>query len=137
MDAPGIRRRSTSLAVGVNPWTTVAIAIASLDYVKRPEVQPALISCRWDLVIVDEAHGAGPGSDRLDAVRAICGRTSYVALLTATPHSGSRTAFDALCRIGAQAGDRLLIFRRSREQVALSGGRRVHRRPGRDQSGRT
>ena len=127
MDAPGIRRRSTSLAVGVNPWTTVAITIASLDYVKRPEVQPALISCRWDLVIVDEAHGAGPGSDRLDAVRAICGRTSYVALLTATPHSGSRSAFDALCRIGAQAGDRLLIFRRSREQVALSGGRRVHR----------
>ena len=127
MDAPGIRRRSTSLAVGVNPWTTVAIAIASLDYVKRPEVQPALISCRWDLVIVDEAHGAGPGSDRLDAIRAICGRTSYVALLTATPHSGSRSAFDALCRIGAQAGDRLLIFRRSREQVALSGGRRVHR----------
>jgi superfamily II DNA or RNA helicase len=127
MDAPGIRRRSTSLAVGVNPWATVPIAIASLDYVKRPEVQPALISCRWDLVIVDEAHGAGPGSDRLGAVRAICGRTSYVALLTATPHSGSRNAFDALCRIGDQAGDRLLIFRRRRDQVALSGGRRVHR----------
>jgi superfamily II DNA or RNA helicase len=127
IDAVSIRRRSAMLQVGVNPWTTVAIAIASFDYVKRPEVGPALAACRWDLVIVDEAHGAGPGSDRLTAIQAICGRASYVVLLTATPHSGSRPAFEALCEVGAHGGDRLMIFRRSRQQVALSAGRRVHR----------
>ena len=103
IDAVSIRRRSAMLQVGVNPWTTVAIAIASFDYVKRPEVEPALAACRWDLVIVDEAHGAGPGSDRLAAIQAICGRAPYVVLLTATPHSGSRPAFEALCEVGAQA----------------------------------
>src|SRR5687767_6259815 len=127
MDASSVRRRSSLVAVGVNPWTTVTLAIASVDYVKRPEVQPALTSCRWDLVIVDEAHGGGPGSDRLAAVGAICSRASYVVLLTATPHSGSRPAFDALRNVGAQHHDRLLIFRRSRQQVALGAGRRVHR----------
>jgi superfamily II DNA or RNA helicase len=127
VDAICIRRRAAMLQIGVNPWTTVAIAITSFDYIKRPEVEPALASCHWDLVIVDEAHGAGPGSDRLTAIQHVCGRASYVVLLTATPHNGSKPAFDALCGVGAHDGDRLLIFRRSRQQVALSAGRRVHR----------
>jgi superfamily II DNA or RNA helicase len=127
MDASSVRRRASMLPVGINPWTTVPIAIASIDYVKRPEVQPALTSCRWDLVIVDEAHGVAPGSDRLAAVGTIGRRASYVVLLTATPHSGSTPAFDALRNVGALRNDRLLIFRRSRLQVALSPGRRVHR----------
>jgi superfamily II DNA or RNA helicase len=127
IDAVSIRKRSAMVQVGVNPWTTVAIAIASFDYIKRPEVEPALASCRWDLVIVDEAHGAGPGSDRLAAIQGACGRASYVVLLTATPHNGNRPAFETLCDVGGHGGDRLLIFRRSRQQVALSAGRRAHR----------
>jgi superfamily II DNA or RNA helicase len=127
MDAVGVRRRSSMLMAGVNPWPTVPLAIASLDYIKRPEVQPGLTSCRWDLVIVDEVHGVGPGSDRLAAVGAICGRASYVVLLTATPHSGNRLAFDSLRSIGAHPNDRLLTFRRTRQQVGLTAGRRVHR----------
>jgi superfamily II DNA or RNA helicase len=126
MDASSVRKRSSVLAIGLNPWATVATAIASFDYIKRPEVLPAVGSCRWDLVIVDEAHGAGPGSDRLAALRAISSQATYIVLVTATPHNGSRAAFEAVCRIGSH-GDRLLIFRRTRDAVALTGGRRVHR----------
>ena len=127
VDAVGLRRRSAMVQVGVNPWTTVAIAVASFDYIKRPEVEPALASCQWDLVIVDEAHGAAPGSDRLIAIQGVCCRASYVVLLTATPHNGRRAAFDTLCELGGYGDERLLIFRRSRQQVAVSAGRRVHR----------
>ena len=126
MDASSVRQRSRMLAVGVNPWATVASVIASVDYVKRPEVLPALMSCRWDLVIVDEAHGAGPASDRLAALQAICGHASYVVLVTATPHNGSRLAYETLCGIGGHR-DRLLVFRRTRDAVAVTAGRRVHR----------
>ena len=126
MDASSVRKRSSMLAVGLNPWTTVATAIASFDYVKRPEVLPAVSSCRWDVVIVDEAHGAGPASDRLAAVRAISSRTTYVVLVTATPHNGIRAAFEALCTIGSH-GERLLVFRRTRDALALTSGRRLHR----------
>lgn len=138
MDMAGVRKRAAELPVGVNPWATIGVAAASFDYIKRPEVLPAVASCRWDLVVVDEAHGVTAGSDRREAVAAICGRASYVVLLTATPHSGSRTAFDALCGIGARPGDRFLVFRRSREEVSLGRGRRVHRlfvRPNADERG--
>ena len=126
MHAATVRQRSRMLAVGLNPWTTVATAIASFDYVKRPDVLPAITSCRWDVVVVDEAHGAGPGTDRLAALQAICGQAIYVVLVTATPHNGSRMAFDALCGVGSH-GDRLLIFRRTRDAMALTSGRRIHR----------
>ena len=126
MDASSVRQRSRMLAIGVNPWATFARVIASVDYVKRPEVLPALNSCHWDLIIVDEAHGAGPASDRLAALQAICGHASYVVLVTATPHNGSRLAYETLCGIGAH-GDRLLVFRRTRDAVAVTAGRRVHR----------
>jgi len=75
---------------------------------------------------VDEAHGAGPGTDRLAALQAICGQATYVVLVTATPHNGNRIAFDALCGIGRHR-DRLVIFRRTRDAIALTPGRHVHR----------
>ena len=33
--------------------------IASLDYVKRPEVLPSVLGCRWGIVVIDEAFGRG------------------------------------------------------------------------------
>jgi superfamily II DNA/RNA helicase len=90
-------------------------------------VLPAIASCRWDVVIVDEAHGVAAGSDRRRAVDSICRRTPYVLLLTATPHNGDRTAFASLCDLGMLANDRLVVFRRSRHELALGPGRRIHR----------
>ena len=126
VDFRAVRRRVSSLPVGVNPWSTVPLAIASVDYVKRPEVLPSVLSCRWDVVIVDETHGIATESDRHDAVSAIAARAGYVVLLTATPHNGDSRAFDSLCNIGTH-GDRLLVFRRTRQAVRLAVGRHVHR----------
>jgi len=126
VDAPALRAAAATLPVGLNPWTTHPIAIASIDYVKRPEVLPAVAACSWDLVIVDEAHGVGGDSDRYVAVNTLAARAAYVLLLTATPHSGDRRAFASLCGLGSLDADPLLVFRRSRKAVQIGVPRRVH-----------
>src|SRR5439155_20310622 len=40
----------------VNPWHRTSQVIASLDYAKQEEVRERVLSERWDLVIIDEAH---------------------------------------------------------------------------------
>jgi len=117
---------AATLPVGLNPWSTQPIAIASIDYVKRPEVLPAVASCVWDMLIVDEAHGVGGDSDRYVAVTTLASRAAYVLLLTATPHSGDRRAFTSLCGLGSLDSDPLLVFRRSRKDVHIGVPRRVH-----------
>ena len=93
VDMRGARRRASDLPIGVNPWATVPIAIASVDYVKRPEVLPAALSCRWDIVIVDEAHGVAPRRSATTRLPRFRPRAPYVVMLTATPHSGDQDAF--------------------------------------------
>ncbi len=126
IDAREIRRRLATLPVGVNPWSTTPVAVASIDYVKRPETLPAVRACRWDVLIVDEAHGVGGDSGRHEAVDALAAQSAYVLLLTATPHNGDPRAFSSLCGLGAH-GDPILLFRRTRRDVRLGTGRRVHR----------
>jgi superfamily II DNA or RNA helicase len=126
VDFRDIRRRTASLPVGLNPWTTIPVTVTSIDYVKRPEVLRAASACRWDVVIVDEAHGAASDSERHTAVSALAARAGYVILLTATPHSGDWRAFNALCETGRH-DDPLLVFRRSRLSVKLGAARRIHR----------
>jgi superfamily II DNA or RNA helicase len=129
VDGRVLRRQMVMLPVGVNPWSALAVAIASVDYVKRPEVFPAVAACRWDVVVVDEAHGVAIDSDRRAAVHALASRASYVLLLTATPHSGDRRAFEALCTLGALAAaddPPLVVFRRTRRDVGLGTTRRIH-----------
>jgi superfamily II DNA or RNA helicase len=126
VDGPMLRRLAADLPVGLNPWSTVATAIASIDYVKRAEVLPAAAAPAWDLLIVDEAHGVAGDSGRHAAVRALAARAVYVVLLTATPHSGDRRTFASLCEIGALDDAPLLVFRRTRAEVGAGGSRRVH-----------
>jgi superfamily II DNA or RNA helicase len=125
-DCRSAARQAAELPLGVNPWKTQRLAIASVDYIKRPEILPAVRAVPWDLVIVDEAHGVSPGSDRYAAVAPICSAAVYVILVTATPHSGDREAFAALLRLGAVGDDPCLVFRRSRADVRLAVTRRVH-----------
>lgn len=124
-DAGEVSRRRAQLPVGLNPWTTEPLVIASLDYVKRPEVLPAVSAGRWDLVVIDEAHHGASGTDRHAALSTLCPAAAYVVLLTATPHSGDAGAFDALCAIGRH-DDVLGVFRRTRADVGLATSRRVH-----------
>jgi len=117
--------RAAHLPVGLNPWTTIPWAIASVDYVKRPEILQLVRSCLWDVVVVDEAHGAGHDSGRHAAISTLASRTPYVLLLTATPHNGDARAFASLCDIGVQ-DDPLLVFRRTKADVHLGTGRHIH-----------
>jgi len=129
VDGRALRRIAATLPIGLNPWSTLTFAIASVDYVKRREVLPAVASSIWDLVIVDEAHGVAGDSDRQEAVRRVTSNAAYVLLLTATPHSGDRRSFASLCDLGAVAGDPLLVFRRARADVpemCVAARRRVH-----------
>ena len=125
LDHTGVRRVGSRHPPGVNPWRLEPLAVASIDYVKRPEVLPAVLQAHWDLVIVDEAHGACGDSDRRDAVSQLCARAPWVVLLTATPHSGDDAAFASLCAFGRH-DDGLVVFRRSRLETGRDAGRRVH-----------
>src|SRR6185295_14602757 len=69
-DAVALRRRAAAMPIGGNPWSAERLAIASIDYVKRPEVLPAAAATPWDVLVVDEAHGAAGDSDRHAAVSA-------------------------------------------------------------------
>jgi superfamily II DNA or RNA helicase len=126
VDSREMRRRAANLPAGFNPWITVRCAVTSVDYVKRPEILQSVRSCRWDVVVVDEAHGVGPDSDRYAAISAVAERAPYVLLLTATPHNGDSRAFRSLGDIGAHR-DPLLVFRRTKADVHLGTVRHVHK----------
>ncbi len=126
LDVPALHDRIAEVPVGMNPWSTVATAVASIDFVKRPEVLPVVAACRWDAVIVDEAHACSTDTDRFHAVAALSQRASWVIMATATPHSGDAAAFARLQAIGAHH-DGLLVFRRTRDSVRQQSARRIHR----------
>jgi superfamily II DNA or RNA helicase len=114
-DASWLAARARDLPPDVNPWALPGLYIASLDLVKRPEVMRALEDVTWDIVVVDEAHGAGPGTARLVAADAVARTARRVVLLTATPPDGEPAHFAALAtlgRIGAEPA--LTEFRRTR-----------------------
>ena len=129
VDRPALRQLAATLPLGMNPWSALTVAVASTDYVKRTEVLPAAAACRWDALVVDEAHNTVGDSDRRIAVETLASRASYVLLLTATPHSGDPGAFASLCRLGSSGesgADSLLVFRRRRADVRASSRRRIH-----------
>ena len=130
-DAATLRTRRCTLPVGVNPWAIARVAIASIDYVKRPEVLPAVAAQPWDVLVVDEAHGAAGDSDRRYSVAALASEAAFVLLLTATPHSGDREAFVSLSGLGSSKTldsdqDPLLVFRRGRSDIRAGAARRIH-----------
>jgi superfamily II DNA or RNA helicase len=127
-DQSAIACELPGLPAGFNPWMAHAIVIASIDLVKRPEVLAAVGQAPFDLIIADEAHHLTPGSDRGAAVDRLAARAPWVVLASATPHSGDQDAFAYLTRIG-ECGDRIAVFRRTRNDVGLGAGRRVHLLP--------
>ena len=126
-DAGWLARRTRELPAGVNPWTPAGCYVTSIDFVKQPEVLAAAREQRWDVLVVDEAHLAAPGTDRGMAVHELASRSLWVVLLSATPHDGNDERFAAFCGTGrvGKAGDPLLVFRRSR--FAHASGLHAHR----------
>jgi len=126
-DAAWLRATRAGLPGSVNPWSIPGVFVASVDFVKRPEVRRGLQEVAWDAFVLDEAHLAAGDSERRAAAHALASRSRLVLLLTATPHSGDQRTFEALCRIGAlSADDPIAVFRRSRAEVGLTRARRVH-----------
>jgi superfamily II DNA or RNA helicase len=127
VDADALKRATRMLPRTVNPWRTWPVAIVSLDFAKRSDVGPALSEARWDMLIVDEAHGVAQVSDRRSAVERLAARARYVLLLTATPHNGDDRAYSQLTQVGA-LGDRddLLVIRRTKRDAGMREDRRVH-----------
>ena len=125
--AAWLARAGRELPPDVNPWVLPGIYVTSFDFVKQPEVLRPLEDADWDVLVVDEAHGAALGTARRAAVHAIAVRSRRVLLLTATPHAGDSSQFDALCRIGetAAGGDRLMLFKRSRADAGSGASRRT------------
>ncbi len=115
-------RRSTEL--GANPFDSVPLAIASIDFLKQERVLELLERASYDAVVIDEAHhcmevGNGLGS-REDSLRrrlaqTLASRCDALILATATPHDGNDRSFASLCELldpslvdghGALRGDR-------------------------------
>src|SRR5206468_2292541 len=105
---------------------TFPVVVASIDYVKRPEVLHGVSAVHWDIVVVDEAHGSTLETGRHAAASVLCRQAPFVVLLTATPHNGDERAFRSLCALG-EVNDTIAIFRRMRKDVAVLSGRRAHR----------
>ena len=125
-DFRAVRARVATVPPDVNPWTTWPIAIASMDYVKRPDVLRSVLDAVWDVVVIDEAHRVANDGDRRHAAAALTARAAYVVSLTATPHSGDTSAFESLCSLGRH-DDGLLVFRRTRQMLSTAVRRSVHR----------
>lgn len=124
-DSTWLADRARNLPPDVNPWSLPGLYVASLDLVKRPEVLRSLEDVTWDAVVVDEVHGAGPGTARIAAAQAIAERSRRVVLLTATPPDGEPAHMAAIGAIGHTTGaPPLTAFRRTRS----AGGRLVPRK---------
>ena len=125
-DAAWLASASRDLPPDVNPWALPGIYLASLDFVKRPEVLRSLEDVTWDLFVLDEAHGAGTATARLSAASALGVRSRRVLLLTATPPDGDPPALAAITDIGRLPGDEPCVeFRRTRDAAGVAGARRT------------
>lgn len=117
-DARWLRRMVADLPPDVSPWAAPGVYLASLDFLKRPDVAAALGRQMWDLLVVDEAHTAAAPTDRHTALAAIARRARRVVAITATPFSGDMASFASIASLGAAEWDAgPLFFRRSRTEV--------------------
>ena len=111
---------------GRNPWSAHPLILASIDYLKRPEVLRALEDLVWDAVVIDEAHGVAGRSDRHAAAVVLGERARTLIMLTATPHSGDDESFRRLCSLGdVNRQFPLAVFRRTRADVGSESSRRT------------
>jgi hypothetical protein len=64
IDQPALLAQQRLGAVGANPWARVPVVVSSIDLVKRADIRAAVEEQAIDVLVVDEAHHATPGSDR-------------------------------------------------------------------------
>jgi len=128
MDQPAMLAQQRSGCAGVNPWMSVPIVISSIDLVKRAEVRAAVEDEPLDVLVVDEAHHASPGSDRGAVVARLAAQVPWLVLASATPHAGDTHAFRSFLDLGrtSSAETEMAIFRRSHHDARLTTSRATH-----------
>jgi superfamily II DNA or RNA helicase len=98
-------RRSTE--IGANPFDSVALGLASIDFLKQERVLEQLERTSYDAIIIDEAHHCfdlGAAQEKEDSLRrrlaaVLARRCDALVLLTATPHDGNDRSFASLCEL--------------------------------------
>ena len=126
LDATGVAQAASHFDATANPWSACRLIVASIDFIKRPEVMRAVEGLVWDALVLDEAHNLTARSDRGTAAAALAWRARTVVMLSATPHSGDETAFARLCSLGDTAGRfPLLFYRRTRDDAGMPVRRRT------------
>jgi SNF2 family DNA or RNA helicase len=95
-----VKSQDVKDAYAQNPFGQNDRVIVSRDWAKMDHVLNALIEAdRWDLVIIDEAHGmATSNPDKLPSMRytlakKISDHTDHLLMMTATPHNGNKGRF--------------------------------------------
>jgi superfamily II DNA or RNA helicase len=118
VDADLLRQLRRDRGLHANPWTHFPRLITSIDFLKRErplrrlrEVLPApgqpAYPRRFDILVVDEAHGVAPAgrgryatdSLRTHAIRTLAPHCEHRLFLTATPHNGYLESFTALLEL--------------------------------------
>jgi len=87
-----------------NVWEKYDQVIASIDFLKQPDVLPTIQNILWDLVIVDEAHKMAAykygnkieKTDRYRVGEVLSRNSTHMLFLTATPHKGDPENFRLL-----------------------------------------
>lgn len=87
-----------------NVWEKYDQIIASIDFLKQPDVLSTIQNTLWDLVIVDEAHKMSAyrygnkveKTDRYRVGEILSRNSTHMLFLTATPHKGDPENFRLL-----------------------------------------
>jgi SNF2 family DNA or RNA helicase len=90
-----------------NVWERFDQIITSIDFAKQPDIMPALLRARWDLVVVDEAHKMSArtyGTEikktrRYELGEGLSRETDRLLMCTATPHQGDVDQFAHFLRL--------------------------------------
>lgn len=90
-----------------NVWERTSQCIASIDFAKQDDVWPDIVRCRWDLVVIDEAHKCSARTfgqkvektRRYQLAERLSAQAERILLLTATPHQGDVDQFAHFLRL--------------------------------------
>lgn len=98
-------RRSTEM--GANPFDSIALGLASIDFLNQKRILELLERTSYDVIVIDEAHhyfDLGATEEKEDSLRrrlasVLARRCDALLLLTATPHDGNDRSFASLCEL--------------------------------------
>ena len=108
LDSSAIKRMRNSIPANYNVFEQFERVIISVDTLKgNSAYSNALETCRWDLVIIDEAHNVaersksafGSVSQRAELAQLLANTTDSLLLLTATPHDGTAKSFSSIVNL--------------------------------------